>query len=260
MSNLVLLDITESIAIITLNRAERHNSLIPDLLIDLSRILEMVDANQHIRSAVLRANGQSFSTGGDISGFAAHMNSIEDYAYKLVDLLNQVILQLFHLRIPVITTVQGIVTGGSIGLILASDVNLLTSDASFTPYYSTVGFSPDGGWTAILPEIIGSKRTNEILIRNLTITAEQAIAWGIGSQILPHTDLEDEAMQIANQITIQHAGSISQSKQLLFSRFDNLSELLDKERDRFVEQIAKPDTQQRMLAFLERLKTKSSQI
>ncbi|MGD2176725.1 MAG: enoyl-CoA hydratase/isomerase family protein, partial [Anaerolineae bacterium] len=181
---LVLLERAGPVAVLTLNRAERHNSLVPPLLAELLAALEVVRSEPDVRAAVLQANGRSFSTGGDVGGFHAHMDDLGDcvdpaaYASKIVSLLNRVILALVELPVPVVAAVHGIVTGGSLGLVLGCDVVLVAPEAGFTPYYRVVGFSPDGGWTAMLPAIIGPKPAAEVLLRNLTIAAEQAVAWG----------------------------------------------------------------------------------
>jgi 2-(1,2-epoxy-1,2-dihydrophenyl)acetyl-CoA isomerase len=162
-------------------------------------------------------------------------------------LLNQVIGAMIALPIPIVGAVHGIVTGGSLGLVLACDMVLLAPHASFTPYYSVVGFSPDGGWTAMLPNIIGAKRAASVLMRNETITAEQAVAWGIASAIVPLEKIRDEARIVANDIATKKPGSIARTKKLLWR---DVSARLESERREFVEQIVTPEAQHGMAEFL----------
>ncbi|MCI0477683.1 MAG: enoyl-CoA hydratase/isomerase family protein, partial [Anaerolineales bacterium] len=199
MSNLVLLDARNQIATLTLNRPERHNSLVPELLREMLAALDYVEQSG-ARALILQANGRSFSTGGDVYAFYDQRDQIETYAREIVGLLNQVIVVMARLPVPIVAAVHGIVTGGSLGLVLASDIVLVAPEASFTPYYSVVGFSPDGGWTAMLPEIIGQKRASEILMLNKTISAEQAVAWGIANRIVTRDQIRDEARAAADTI------------------------------------------------------------
>src|SRR5512137_29444 len=178
MSQLILLEARDNIATLTLNRPEQHNSLVPEFLRDMLNTVAQVSAQTEARALVLQANGRSFSTGGDVRAFYDHSDNIEPYARDVVGLLNQVIVALVRLPVPIIAAVHGIVTGGSLGLTLAADIVLVAPEASFTPFYSVVGFSPDGGWTAMLPLLIGQKRASEILMLNRTILAEQAVQWG----------------------------------------------------------------------------------
>jgi enoyl-CoA hydratase/carnithine racemase len=251
MNQLVLFERTESIAVLTLNRPERHNSLVPALLGELLAALDGVAADPRVRAVVLRANGRSFSTGGDVRGFHAHLGDLEAYASNIVGLLNKIILALVELPVPVVAAVHGMVTGGSMGLVLGSDIALVSPEASFSPYYTVVGFSPDGGWTAMLPAIIGPKRTAEVLFRNLTITAEQAVNWGLASRIVPTERIRSEALKVARYVAAKKPGSVRHTKRLLGMAGGDLAGGLETERVRFVEHITSEEARQGIVAFLE---------
>jgi 2-(1,2-epoxy-1,2-dihydrophenyl)acetyl-CoA isomerase len=252
MSNLVLLNTRDHIATLTLNHAERHNSLVPELLREMLNALDDVRGQSELRAAILQANGRSFSTGGDVQAFYDHRQEIEAYAREIVGLLNQVIIAMAELPVPIVAAVHGIVTGGSLGLVLASDIVLVAPEASFTPYYSVVGFSSDGGWTAMLPKVIGQKRAADVLMLNGTITAEQAVAWGIAQYIVPSAQIREEARTVAEALVQKKAGSIQRAKRLLWGDVDALIARLEAERQHFVQQIITAEAQQGMEAFLQR--------
>jgi 2-(1,2-epoxy-1,2-dihydrophenyl)acetyl-CoA isomerase len=209
MSQLVLSERVGSVAVLTLNRPERHNSLVPAFLEEMLAGLEALRAENGVRATVLQANGRSFSTGGDVAGFADHLDDLAAYAGEIVGLLNRVILALVELPVPVVAAVHGLVTGGSLGLVLGCDVVLVAPEASFAPYYSVVGFSPDGGWTALLPGVIGLKRAADVLLRNETITAELAVAWGLASRVVPAERIRDEALRAAQDISAKKSPAAS---------------------------------------------------
>jgi 2-(1,2-epoxy-1,2-dihydrophenyl)acetyl-CoA isomerase len=250
MNPLVLLDITGPVATLTLNRPQRHNSLVPPLLEELLMALETVKADRQVRAAILQANGPSFSTGGDLQGFYEHLQSMEAYARTLIGLLNRAILRLLDLPVPIVGAVHGIVTGGSLGLVLGCDVVLVAPEASFTPYYGVVGFSPDGGWTALLPAIIGLKRTADVLMRNHTITANQALEWGLASRVVPGERIREEARRTAEEIAAMKPGSLRDMRRLLYRTRSDVDDRLEAERSRFVHQITTDEARQGILAFL----------
>jgi enoyl-CoA hydratase/carnithine racemase len=261
MAALALLNLTPPIATVTLNRPARHNSLIPALLEDLLTAFDTLRTQPDIRAVLLQANGRSFSTGGDLQGFASCISplpagagpgvrGLADFSHTLVGLLNRTILTMLDFPCPIITAVHGLVTGGSLGLVLASDVVLVSEGASFTPYYSVVGFSPDGGWTAILPNLIGLRRTSEILLANQTITAEQAVAWGLANHLVPAETLHADAHTLAQKIATHQSLSILQTKQNLRSHLGDVETRLETERERFVNTIMLPETQRSMIEFL----------
>jgi 2-(1,2-epoxy-1,2-dihydrophenyl)acetyl-CoA isomerase len=252
VGDLVLVDKFGPIVRLTLNRPERHNSLIPALLEDMLTKLNEVCSDEKVRVLILAANGRSFSTGGDVRGFYEHLDSITHYADRLLELLNETILTLIRLPIPVIAAVHGIVTGGSLGLVLAADIVLLTPQVSFTPFYAVVGFSPDGGWTALLPDLIGAKRVAEILMTNSTIAAEQALAWGLANRIVPSEEIHAEALRMAEVLASMKPGSLRSTKELITGQPDMISKRLDAERLSFVKQVQTVEARMGMEAFLEK--------
>ncbi|MCA9931861.1 MAG: enoyl-CoA hydratase/isomerase family protein [Anaerolineales bacterium] len=237
MEELVLRETIGPVAVVTLNRPQRHNSLVPKLLRALSDALAAVKGDESVRAVVLQANGRSFSTGGDAKGFVDHADDIEVYSREIVGLLNQAILALIDLPVPVVTAVHGVVTGGSLGFILGSDIVLIAPDTGFTPFYSVVGPSPDGGWAGVLPLLIGPHRAAEVLYLNETIDAETAVSWGLANRIIPAGHIQEEALDIANQIAAKKPGSIRHTKRLLHWHRDELVARLDAELAHFVDEM-----------------------
>jgi 2-(1,2-epoxy-1,2-dihydrophenyl)acetyl-CoA isomerase len=87
-------------------------------------------------------------------------------------------LACIELPVPLIAAVQGPVSGSAIGLVLVADVVLVTPKTRFTSRATTLGLCPEGGWTVLLPRLIGHRRTTEILLLERPITAEEAVARG----------------------------------------------------------------------------------
>jgi len=236
------------VATVTLNRPERHNSLVPALLAELGDAIAACEAEPGARILVLRAAGRSFSTGGDLRGFRDHAQDVARYAHDLVGLLNDTIVRLYDCRLPVLAVVNGQVTGGALGFVLASDIVLVTDRASFTPYYVEAGFSPDGGWTAILPDLIGRTRASTVQLLNQTITAEQALDWGLATAYAESEGLEPAVTELAEQLLGKKAGSVSCTRRLL--RPADLESRLERERERFVEQIVTEEAMAGITAWL----------
>jgi len=252
MDALVLTQREGPVALLTLNRPERHNSLVPELLTGLLAALDDLRGQADLRAVVLQANGRSFSTGGDMRAFYDHLPNIQAYASELVGLLNGAILSFIAFPVPIVAAVHGAVTGGSLGLVLASDLVLVTPEATFTPYYSTVGYSPDGGWTVLLLDLVGRGRVAAALMTNRTITAEEAVAWGIAQRLVPSEVVRSEARATAQAIAEQIPGSVRCAKRLLWADEAQLAARLEAERRRFVEQIASAEAHAGIAAFVER--------
>lgn len=248
----VLLSIENGIARLTLNRPERHNSLVPELVESLNQAIDQATrANPKV--LVLDANGQSFSTGGDVQGlFDTPFDLRHGYARKLVGGLHDAILALIGMPCPTIAVVQGMVTGGSVGLVLACDLVIGTDKASFAPWYTVVGYSPDGGWATLMADRIGRSRTLAIHLTNQKISAGQARDLGLLHQIV-----EPDQLQISlkrNVQTLNHAipGAVSHTLAQLRPDLSAVREGLNREMSHFLEQISTKEAESGMKRFLAR--------
>lgn len=187
---LVLATVADGVARLTLNRPQRHNSLVPALVAALEEALADLRGRDLV-AVVLAANGRSFSTGGDVAAFAAvPRGERRTYAEDLVGGLNRAILALIDLPCPLIARVHGPVTGGSLGFLLAADLVAVAKPAFVAPYYVEVGFAPDGGWTALLPARIGEAQARAIQLLNRHVDAEEAVALGLATRACEPADLD----------------------------------------------------------------------
>jgi len=232
---LVTFRLQDQLAIVSLNRPDRHNSLVPGLLSQLLRVFEDPQC-QDAEAVVLRAEGRSFSTGGDLAGFRDHRDKIGAYAQELVGQLNRVILAIYTHPAPVVCAVQGQVTGGSLGLLLAADHVIMHRGVTVTPWYSVVGFSPDGGWTAMLPGIIGRQRAMDWLASNAEKNAEDCLQLGLAHDVVGD-GCDRVALDWAKQVAAKKQGSIRRTRQLLNANIEELRRRLDAERASFVKQV-----------------------
>ena len=237
-------------AFLKLNRPERHNSLVPDLLRELLAALGPLAVDPSVRCVVLEGEGRSFSTGGDVEAFQAAGDQVESYARELVGLLNESILALMDLPCPVVVGAQGWITGGSLGFLLGGDIVVLAEDARIAPFYTDVGFSPDGGWGTLVGDVIGKRRAAEVQYLNQVISARRAVDWGLANRVVPRDQLGGELESIAAGISAKIAGSVARTKRLLGGDRGAVAALLEKERASFVEQIATAEAREGMKRFL----------
>lgn len=214
-SDLVRLDVTGAVARLTLARPARHNALVPELVDGLVAALDRI-AGASLDALVLAADGRSFSTGGDLAGFAAvPRGERRAYADRLVGGLNRAILALIELPFPTIARVQGPVTGGALGLVLACDLAAMSRTAFLAPYYVAVGFAPDGGWTALLPDRIGTARAREIQLLNRHVGADEAARLGIVTAAVDPEALDPTVDGWLATLAGHEAGAILATRELL---------------------------------------------
>lgn len=229
--------------------APRANALEPGLLLALS---EALDAAEKGRADVilLASAGRNFCSGGDVARFAEEVAAGRGvcYANKVVPLLQEIVLRLLSMPRLVALAGKGAITGGGAGLLFASDLAVLSPDAFVQPWYTVVGFAPDGGWTAILPERIGAGAAAGLQLTNRRLDAAAAQAMGLAAAV--DADPEARALALLSDVNIDSAKA---TKRLIWdrARLRLVEARLKAETTAFRARIAQPDTVAGMARFLE---------
>ncbi|MGL4291545.1 MAG: enoyl-CoA hydratase/isomerase family protein [Phreatobacter sp.] len=251
---LVYLRIDDRVARLVLNRPERHNSLVPELIAELDAALSLC-AGADLAAVVLSGAGRSFSTGGDVAAFADRPRGERRlYAAALIGALNAVILRLLDLPCPLITALAGPVTGGSCGLVFTADLVVMGPRAFIQPYYVDVGFAPDGGWTALLPERIGPARAGAIQLLNRRIGPDEAVALGLATEAVAEDRVAPTVEAWLAALRTKAPSSLRATRSLLLGaeRRETIARGLERERQRFLALIETPETEAGMARFLSR--------
>lgn len=229
--------------------APRANALTPETLDALRRVLDRVEADAP--SALLLCGGRNFCSGGDVARFlaAAEAGKARDYANRVVPALQEVVLRLFRLPATVIVAARGAITGGGAGLLFTADCAVLAPDAFVQPYYARMGFAPDGGWTALLPDRIGRARAGAWIATDQRCGADALRGMGLCAEVA-----EDPERAAARLLDTSSAGTRRTTKALLRDpeTIADVAAGLDAETAAFLERIDQPDTIRRMSDFLRR--------
>lgn len=174
--------------------APRANALEPVLLDELNTAFDVIERSDV--QIVLMSGGKNFSSGGDLAGFgkAIAAGRGQKYADDVVPALQGILLRIIGMQKLFVIAARGSITGGSAGFLLTSDLAVLAADAFVQPYYSEMGFGPDGGWTAVLTERIGAGRALSWQLENRRISANEAVSLGLAACI--SDDPETTALDI----------------------------------------------------------------
>ncbi len=249
---LALFEHRDGVNYVTLNRPSRGNAIIPALLDDLAAAL--AEAAKSGGPLVLTGQGRAFSTGGDIAGFLDHAGdsqTLRQYASEMVGALNDILLTLRDHPGTVIAAVNGPVTGGSMGFVLAADRVLICEHAFAQPYYASIGFAPDGGWTALLPLRIGAARAAGWIASDARLDAKQLHRIGLADRLLPPADLMPAACAEAGAARWLDPEVILQARRDCGLDPVRLAEGLEAERQAFLRHVIRPETRDRMTTFVE---------
>lgn len=211
---------TGPIARITLNRPEAANGMNDTLLRELADAAKRCDV-PGIKAVVLTGEGRFFSAGGDLKAVAGSPERPGRYIKGIADDLHKAVATFARMDAVLITAVNGVAAGAGFSLAVSGDLVLAASSASFTMAYTRAGLSPDGGASYYLPRLVGIRRTQELMLTNRTLSAQEAADWGLVNEVVDGADLAARAGELATQIASGSSTSQSAVKKLLLSSFDN---------------------------------------
>lgn len=214
---LVLLDITDGIARIRLNRPEASNAVDADLLRELHAAVLRVHAEPTVRVAILSGEGRNFCAGGDVKTFLGKGDGLPAYLREATAWLQLATAALIQLKAPVIAQVQGFAAGGAgFGFVCAADLVVAAESAKLFSGAVRVGMAPDGGTTVTLARIVGLRKALDILLTNPTLTAAEALSLGIVSRVVPDDELVASVDALAADLAAQPPLGLAATKRLVW--------------------------------------------
>jgi enoyl-CoA hydratase len=216
------------IALITLNRPERMNSMAFDVMVPLKAALESITYDNSVRVVVLTGAGRGFSSGADhkSAGEVPHVEGLTrpTHALRSMQILDDVILALRRLHQPVIAAVNGAAIGGGLCLALAADIRVASRGAYFRAAGINNGLTASElGLSYLLPRAIGSSRAFEIMLTGRDIDAEEAERIGLVSRQVPEDQLLETCYGMAERIAAFSRPGIELTKRTLWSGLDAAS-------------------------------------
>jgi enoyl-CoA hydratase/carnithine racemase len=155
--------------------------------------LEELDNNDDCRVVVLCAEGKNFCAGADFSGSAP--------AYSTADLYGAA-ERLFRTRKPIVAAVQGAAIGGGLGLAMAADFRVVTTETRVSANFSRLGFHHGFGLSVTLPRAIGEQRAAELLMTGRRIDGAAAYSCGLADRLANPGNLLDESLELAKEIAL----------------------------------------------------------
>ena len=224
--SLVLVDHPRpNVALVTLNRPERMNSMAFDVMVPLKKVLEELTYDNDTRVVVLTGAGRGFSSGADhkSAGSVPHIDGLTrpTFALRSMEVLDDVILALRKMHQPVIAAVNGAAIGGGLCLALACDIRIAAAGAYFRAAGINNGLTASElGLSYLLPKAIGTSRAFEAMLTGRDIDAQEAERIGLVSRTVPDDELLDTCYQMAERMGAFSRPGIELTKRTLWSGLD----------------------------------------
>ena len=229
MEKPVLFEIEDGIAFISLNRPERRNAINQDLLIHLFNCIEEVSVNDLIKVAILTGKGNSFCSGIDLA--VVETDNFLDPRGDGTDLLDL----LCKCRKPIVGAINGYTITGGLEIALNCDFLIASERASFRDTHARIGVCPGWGMTQLLQQAVGQRMAKQMSFTGQSISAQQALDYGLVNEVVPHQELMPRSKQIAADICLADQNMLAVLKDLIdFRNSTTLNQALTHERKRCI--------------------------
>ncbi len=194
MEKPVIFESDNGVALLTLNRPARSNSITQDLLVHLYNYLEMIAEDDNIRAVIITGKGKSFCSGIDLAVLGK--DNIFDPRNDGLDFPDIIAA----CKKPVIGAINGPAITGGLELALNLDFLIASEKAFFADTHARVGIHPGWGMSQLLQQAIGARMAKQVSLTCQPFTAQQALRLGLVNEVLPHDELLPRAKEIAGYI------------------------------------------------------------
>jgi enoyl-CoA hydratase len=245
----ILYDRINSLALITINRAHKHNAISLDTVEELNAAVDVSAQDPDVKVlAITGAGGKSFASGSDLNEVLNR-----DLKKALDPIIQGLTLKLERTPKPTIAAIDGICMGGGLEVALGCDLRIATPKSKFATPEGKLGIIPGGGATARLPRIVGRGWGMEMLLMGEPINSERALQIGLITRIVEPSDLKAEVCRMSEHLS-KFAPFVPRTmKALVHSGMDSsLSGALMLEKYAQAALVQTDDKQEGISAFLEK--------
>jgi enoyl-CoA hydratase/carnithine racemase len=198
------------VAMVTLNRPDRHNALGSRIVEELGEILDGIESSGHIRVMILTGAGErAFCSGVDLKE-RAEMDADARWAHNRA--LGAFAERLARLQLPTIAAINGLAFGGGLEITLPCDFRIAAEGATFALPEVGIGIVPGAGGTQRLPRLIGPTRAKEMILTGRKIDADTALDIGLVSTVVSPGSLMQEALALAEEISANSPLALAYAK------------------------------------------------
>lgn len=256
MNDTLHFEIRDRIGILTLNRPDKLNALVPDMAEGFMEALAK-SAEPGVKALLLRGNGRAFCAGGDIGWM---MKGLQEGRIEEMKVLLALGAKVAHglktLPKPVIAVVQGPAAGAGMSLALSADIRIATPDANFSMAFVKIGLHPDWGGSVMLSMLVNPAQALELMFTGEGIDAKRAYDLGLVNQIVDAEVLEDVLRFLCVRLAHGPSEAFARIKQSALRNAghtpESLLALLEEEGRQMAATVQSPDAREGLTAFLEK--------
>ena len=205
----LLAEVSDGVAVLTMNRPERRNALSEAMLVAMDKTLARCEVDDDVRCVVLTGAGGGFCAGGDVKGMnerpggaaGASSGAGVDAAIQRQRLSQRATSgRLFEMAKPTIAAISGPAAGAGLALALACDLRYAVEGTVLTTAFARIGLSGDYGGTWFLTQLVGPARAKELYYFSEKLDADEAATLGLVNEVFPFDTFDTEVMNRARHL------------------------------------------------------------
>ncbi|MEW5940029.1 MAG: enoyl-CoA hydratase-related protein, partial [Chloroflexota bacterium] len=211
----VLTEIRGRVGIVTLNRPEAMNAFNAAMTRELMDALDEFDKNDAVGAMVVTGSQRAFAAGADIKEMA------DKTVQQMYD--SDFIAQFGRIRTirkPIVAAVSGWALGGGCEVAMSCDMIVASETAKFGQPEITIGVIPGAGGTQRLPRAVGKAVAMEMVLNNRTLSAEEALRYGLVNRVVPVDACLDEAVKLAQEIASRAPLAVYSAKKMVNQAYE----------------------------------------
>ena len=212
-SNTVTLSFDGAVAIVSLNRPERHNAFNDEMDARFFDVLAELHERPDVRAVVWRGEGKSFSSGRDTKELGMRAKGESDLEFIEAGHIKTKLL--WTIPAPIVVALKGWALGGSFERALLCDIRIASGDTRMALPEVGHGVIPDSGGTARLFQMAGHGLAADMALTGRVISADEALQHGIVSRVVAPEALDDEALTVAQEIARRSPLAVKLSRAVL---------------------------------------------
>ena len=246
----ILVETHGRVGLITLNRPQVLNALNNQLMREVMDALEAFDKDEGVGAMVITGNEKAFAAGADIKEMA------DKTALQMMDADHVAVFgRIRTIQKPVIAAISGWALGGGCEVALSCDMIVASDSAKFGQPEINIGVIPGAGGTQRLIRAVGKVIAMEMILNNRTLTAQEALHYGLVNRVVPISDFLNEALKLAEEIASRAPLAVRAAKRMIKYSYESfLTEGLEEEKQVFYSLFSSEDQKEGMRAFVEKRK------
>ena len=205
----VLVERTDAVATVTLNRPGARNALSQELRKSLWQAMSELEADVNVAAIVLTGADPAFCAGLDLKELASTAGAALGETGAAGDTASGR-GPIPPMETPVIGAINGVAITGGFEVALACDFLIASERAAFADTHARMGIMPGWGLTVLLPEAVGFRRAKELSTTGNFLDAQTALAWGLVNHVVPHDELVPFAQELAADIATNDQAGVRQ--------------------------------------------------